>query len=133
MAFSLARWQETGIIVARGEGSGSLSERLELLEALADQTLVPVLAAVILDLRQLDNLPSADDARQIAEAFGAFSGRHGCRLAYVASAGAQYGVARMIEILSQQQGVAAGAFLTPELALRWLEESSLALGDEAAE
>jgi hypothetical protein len=129
MAFSLVRWQKTGIVVARVEGSGSLSERLELLEALAHQTLVPVLTAVIIDLRQLENLPSADDARQIAEAFGAFSARHGCRLAYVASAGAQYGVARMIEILSQQPGVAAGAFLTPEHALHWLEQESPALGE----
>jgi hypothetical protein len=34
----------------------------------------------------------------------------------------------MIEMLSQQQGVAAGAFLSPEFALRWLEAGSPALG-----
>lgn len=128
MTFSLSRWQDSGIIVVRGEGSCSVGESTEALRALEHQTIVPNLCAILLDLRSFDTIPSSDEARQLAGSFGAFCISHGCRIAYVAAAGAPYGMARMVEMLSQQQGVMAAAFTAPEPALRWLEGETRTLG-----
>lgn len=119
MAFSIARHPGTDLLVVRGQGDGSLAESFELLAALESQVLLPRAFGVIFDLRELAYIPSPADAREIAQRYGTAGALQGWRMAYVAPPGAQYGVARMVEMLSQQYGVIAGTFTSLELALAW--------------
>lgn len=128
MPFTLTVWPGTEVLVVRGEGAGSLAESAEVLRALERQALVPAIRAVLFDLRALDYIPTPDDAREIALRYGDFGEANKCRMAYLAPPGAQYGVARMVEMLTQQRGVAAGTFTTPDLALSWLQAPFRALG-----
>jgi hypothetical protein len=128
MAYTLTRWPESRILVIRGSGSGSLEESAVILEALAAQTLVADPTGVLFDVRLLEYVPTAEEARQIATAYGAFGILHRLRMAYVASAGAQYGVARMVQSLSENHGVAASVFTTPEAAISWLASDISAMG-----
>ena len=123
MAFAVLQWPATQILVVRAEGSGSINESSEVLAALERQRLVPQFVAVLFDLRLLDYLPTPDEARDIAARYGVFGARHRCRMAYVATPGAQYGITRMVEMLSQQHGVAAATFTSFDLALQWLGEA----------
>lgn len=128
MAYSLTRWPESRILVIRGSGAGSLEEGVAILDALAAQSLVADPVGVLFDLRMLEYVPTAEEARQIAAAYGAFGVRHRWRMAYLASAGAQYGVARMVQSLSENHGVTASVFSTLEAAIRWLSSDINALG-----
>jgi hypothetical protein len=128
MAYSLTRWPESRILVIRGSGTGSLEEGLAILDALASQALVADPIGVLFDLRLLEYVPSAEEARQIAASYGAFGVQHRLRMAYLASAGAQYGVARMVQSLSENHGVAASVFTTVEPAIRWLSSDVSAMG-----
>ncbi|MBK8006136.1 MAG: hypothetical protein IPK12_20055 [Gemmatimonadetes bacterium] len=120
MAFELERIRETDIILVRASGEGSVQEVYALLEALTTQTLVPTLAAVLLDLRELQNAPSPAEARVLAEAFGNFAVAHGCRLAYVAQPGYPFGIMRMVEMQAQVHGAVTATFSDYPEALRWL-------------
>ncbi len=119
MAFTISNYPGTGVLVVRGEGDGSLEESRQVLAALESQSLIPRAAGVIFDVRALAFIPSPEEARLIAQQYGAAGARNGWRMAYVAPPGAQYGVARMVEMLSQQHGVAAGTFTSMEVALAW--------------
>ncbi len=128
MPFSLQRLPGSAVLIVTGQGAGSLEESERVLEELARQQLAPVLHGVLFDLRALDWLPNPEEARQIAARYGSFGARYGCRMAYLAPPGAQYGVARMIEMLSQQYGVRAATFATFEAAHAWLLSEVRAMG-----
>ncbi|HMV31230.1 MAG TPA: hypothetical protein PKA50_03840 [Gemmatimonadales bacterium] len=128
MPFTVQRWPGSAVLVVTGHGAGSLDESERVLEELARQQLVPVLHGVLFDLRQLEWIPNPEEARLIAARYGTFGARHGCRMAYLAPPGAQYGVARMIEMLSQQYGVRAATFATLEAAHAWLLSEVRAMG-----
>lgn len=128
MAFTVQRWPDSEVLVVTGHGAGSLEESDRVLEELARQQLVPVIRGVLFDLRQLGWIPNPEEARLIAARYGTFGSRHGCRMAYLAPPGAQYGVARMIEMLSQQYGVRAATFATLEAAHAWLLHEVRAMG-----
>jgi hypothetical protein len=49
-------------------------------------------------------------------------------MAYLAPAGAQYGVARMVQMLSEAQGAAAAVFTSQEAAITWLSSDLHAMG-----
>ena len=120
MAFELERIRETDIILVRTSGEGSVQEVYELFEALATQQLVPTLAAVLIDLRELQNSPSPAEARLLAEAFGNFAASRGCRIAYVAPPGYPFGAMRMVELQAQIHGAVTATFSDYDEALRWL-------------
>lgn len=128
MAFTLSPIIGTDLILVTGSGDGSVSESGEVLAALEAQTLVPAPRGVLFDLRALDYVPSSEEARHIAATYGAFAARHALRMAYLAPPGAQYGVARMVQTLSESYGVAAGVFTTQDAALAWLTSSVRAMG-----
>lgn len=128
MAFTLEPWPDTGILVVTGIGAGSVEESDEVLVALTRQRLVPRIQGVLFDLRRLDYVPTADEARRISAGYARFGVEQQCRMAYVAPPGAQYGIARMVEMLTTQHGVAAATFTLFDLALRWLQEDARALG-----
>jgi hypothetical protein len=128
MAFSLSLWPNSHILVVRGTGSGSMAEAREILDAIEQQALVSEPTAVLFDIRLLEFVPSAEEARQIAVSYGAFGVRHRLRMAYLAPAGAQYGVARMVQMLSEAQGAAAAVFTSQEAAITWLSSDLHAMG-----
>ena len=128
MAYSLSRWPDSRILVVRGFGAGSPEEGAAILETLERQTLVPDPTGVLFDIRELEYVPSADEARQIAASYGAFGQRHRLRMAYLSPPGAQYGVARMVQILSETRGVSTAVFTTLEPAVAWLTADVRAMG-----
>ncbi len=128
MAFTLDRWPDTDILVVTGIGDGSVEESDEILVALAGQRLVPRITGVLFDLRRLDYLPTAEEARRISAGYARFGAEQRCRMAYVAPPGAQYGIARMVEMLTTQHGVVAATFTHFDLALGWLHEGVRAIG-----
>jgi hypothetical protein len=122
MAFSLSHLANPKIAVVVGSGTGSLEESQAILTALETQTLEAPPEAVLLDVRRLSYVPTAEEARQIATAYGLFGARHRCRMAYVAPPGAQYGIARMVQMISESHGAMAEVFSTQEAALTWLRQ-----------
>jgi hypothetical protein len=101
---------------------------MTILEAIERQALVSEPIGVVFDIRLLDFVPNGEEARQIATGYGAFGARHRLRLAYLAPPGAQYGVARMVQILSEAHGVAAAVFTSMEAAIGWLSSDLNAMG-----
>jgi hypothetical protein len=75
-------------------------------------------------LRDLAYVPTNAEARYIGERHGEIGAAYGWRVAYLASEGAQFGVARMVEILSGFRGAAARVFSTEAEALAWLREAA---------
>lgn len=128
MAFSLAPLSGTACVIVTGSGSGSLEESEEIIAALSAHALVQPLRAVLFDVRLLEFIPNPDEARRIAATHGAFGAELGVRMAYLTPPGAQYGVARMIQILAESYGVQASVFTSFEPAVHWLESDIRAQG-----
>lgn len=120
MAFS-AQWDSAArVLRVTGAGSGTLVEARDILETLRALTVPAERAAILLDVRAYDYLPSGGEARVIAEWFSTFSMAFQCRIAYLTTPGAQFGIGRMVQIISELRGAAAGAFTDEPAALRWL-------------
>jgi hypothetical protein len=123
MAFSIGLLPDTDIVVVTGTGSGDLAESEAILTVLGHQTLVPRLTRLLFDVRALEYVPTADEARQIAHRYGTFGARLGCRMCYVAAPGTAFGIARMVEMLSEQEGVRTAAFTSLDDGVAWLRDT----------
>lgn len=121
MGFAITRWQDSSILVITRSGTSAAAESAAVMEAVSAQELVADVGGVLFDLRNLQYIPTVDEARDIARRHAAFSAEQGCRFAYVAPSGAPYGVARMVEMLSESLGGMAAVFTTFEAAIQWLE------------
>lgn len=121
MGFSLSRIPGTEILQVSGIGEGGIQEAFRVLEALAAQSLVPTLTAVLFDLRNLAYTPTPSEGRQIADAYGPFAAQRGCRFAYVCTPGFQFGMTRMVELQSQLHGAVTSTFTEFDEALHWLK------------
>jgi len=128
MAFTIDVWQGSSILVVTGTGTGSIEESERILAALAQQQFVPTLSAVLFDVRRLEWVPTAEEGRSIAQRYAGFGSRFGCRMAYLAPPGAQYGITRMVELVSEHRGVSAAAFTSLESAIAWLRGDVHAVG-----
>ena len=65
----------------------------------------------------------AAEGRYIGQRYGDIGSAYGFRMAYLAPPGAQYGIARTVEILSGSRGVEARVFTEEAEAMRWVQES----------
>jgi hypothetical protein len=128
MAFTLTPLPGSSGVIVTGSGSGSLEEGEAVVAALIAQFRSRPFRAVLFDVRLLEYVPLPEEARRIAATHGAFGAEHGVRLAYLASPGAQYGVARMVQVLAEAHGVQASVFTSYEPAVRWLESDVKAQG-----
>jgi hypothetical protein len=122
--FSIERWQDTDIVVVRGSGAITARDHVELLASLRTACELQPSSRVVLDLSSVDYIPAADDVRDLARSFVEFARPNQCLMAVVARSGAQFGVARMLEILTSFDGVSAAAFTALADAVAWIEAGS---------
>ncbi|MGE0439991.1 MAG: hypothetical protein AB7L66_12660 [Gemmatimonadales bacterium] len=120
MAYEIRAGPADRLLMVVGSGTGSVQENSEIVEALFRQTVVPDPTGVLFDVRRLGYVPSPAEGRAIALTHWRWAAAHHARLAYLAPPGAQYGMARMIEMLAQSHGVEAAVFTTEEEAVLWL-------------
>lgn len=124
MPFSIERWQDTDIVVVRASGEIAAADHDEMLRALANACQIRASTRVVLDLSDVEYVPSAEEARALAESFVTLARPRQCLMALVARPGAQYGVARMIETLSSIRNVTAAAFSSLDEAAAWMHAGS---------
>lgn len=120
MAFTITRLPDSRVMVIRSTGTGSLADSEAVLAELRTLTRPGESTPVLFDVRGLDWVPSAAEAREIGDRYGRVGSEYGYRMAYLAPPGVQFGIARMIEIVSGFRGVAAAAFQDEAEALAWL-------------
>jgi anti-anti-sigma regulatory factor len=118
--YSIERWQDTDILVVRGSGEITAADNDVMLRALESACEMRPGRRVILDLTDVDYVPSAAEARGLATSFTKLAKPRQCLMAVVARPGAQYGVARMIESLSSMEDVTATAFGSMDEAAAWM-------------
>jgi anti-anti-sigma regulatory factor len=119
--YSIALWQDTDILVVRGSGEITAADNDAMLHALEAACEMRPSRRVILDLSDVDYVPSAAEARGLATSFAKLAKPRQCLMAVVARSGAQYGVARMIETLSSMEDITATAFDSMDEAAAWME------------
>jgi hypothetical protein len=102
-------------VVVRATGPGNKEEAFRAFDAIR-KTGSP---AVLIDLLDLGYTPSHDEAIILGERLAAVMGM-GKRIAFLAPAGRDFGVARMVSTISQLHGTAAAAFLDRDKAIEWL-------------
>jgi hypothetical protein len=88
-------------------------------------------ASVLIDIRDLTELPSRGEAGAIADGLATVQVVGGHRMAILARAGAQFGVARMVSSLAELRGASLGAFTEEGEALQWLGSAAGELAEEA--
>lgn len=123
MPFSIARQSRPPVLRVVGRGEGCLAEARDILEDLRQWTTPEERAAILLDVRAYEYLPTASEARVIGEWYSAFGLAFGCRIAYLTLPGAPFGIGRMVEIISDLRGAAAAVFTDEQQALTWLHAS----------
>ena len=83
-------------------------------------------ARILFDVRDLAFMPTAGEGRVTAEWHAALSVAYGWRIAYLTRQDAQFGLVRMVEIVSGLRGAAAAVFTNEVLALAWLNSPDFA-------
>lgn len=77
---------------------------------------------VLVDTRELDYVPSLEDARRFAELFRELKEHFTGCIAVVVEGTARFGVAQMLAMLLENRGVQMGAFKDAQAAESWLAE-----------
>ena len=121
MPYSIERWQDTDILVVRGSGEITATDNDQMSRALETACEMRPSRTVILDLTDVNYVPSADEARNLAKSFARLAKPRQCLMAIVAQSGVQYGVARMIETLSSIEDVTMAAFDSIDEAVTWMQ------------
>jgi hypothetical protein len=124
MAYTITRPPGSAIFVVRGHGEGHVAEAEEIITRLQAMTSPAERAGVLFDLRALQYVPTPAEGRYIGERYGQVGAVYGFRMAYLAPPGAQYGVARTVEILSGFRGVEARVFTDEAEAVLWVARPS---------
>lgn len=110
-----------GLLQARGQGRGNLGEGRELIDALHARAAGERIVGVLIDIRELAYLPTAEEAHSLGEWYATFSVACRARIAFLAPPGAEFGVARMVGIIAELRGAAAAVFSDSADALAWLQ------------
>lgn len=104
----------------RGEGEISPHDNVLLLSELARACEDDPSGLAIVDLTGTEYVPTGSEARALATALSELARPNGCRIAIVARPGAQYGIARMIEAITEVRDATASAFPSLNDALAWV-------------
>lgn len=111
---------EPPVVRLRCQDGGSFADHVAALRDLACSPELAPGIPVLLDARDLTLLPNPAEAEVLAGLLAnqAVLGRH--RVAVVANAGTQYGVARMVCTVAELRGADAKVFTEEPQALSWL-------------
>ncbi len=77
---------------------------------------------LIIDLRRRETLPSADQARETGSGLAGVAVHRFDAIALVARPGAQFGLARMVALLTELEELSTAAFQEPKPALEWIRQ-----------
>ncbi|MCI0656908.1 MAG: hypothetical protein L0170_07540 [Acidobacteria bacterium] len=108
-----------------GSGPSHYEETAEAIRGLAADPRYLRGYGMIVDTRNLDYVPSLEDARRLAELFRGLKSTVEGGIAVVVEGTARYGVAQMIATLLENRGVTMAAFRDPASAEAWLAESQI--------
>lgn len=78
---------------------------------------------LLIDLRRRETLPSGEQARSIGRRLAKVAASRFAAVALVARPGAQFGLARAVDLLTQLEGMPAATFTDMALARAWLGET----------
>jgi hypothetical protein len=106
-----------------GSGPSDYEETAAAIRGLAADPRYPRGYGVIVDTRDLDYVPSLEDANCYAELFRELKSTFGGGIAVVVEGMARYGVAQMIATLLENRGIRMAAFKDPVAAESWLAQS----------
>ena len=87
MAYMIEQLPGSEVLVVRGSGPGSYAESEEIRDALRAMTAPGSGARVLFDVRDLEYVPTTNEAHNIAESYGQLAALHGFRMAYLAQPG----------------------------------------------
>ena len=119
MPFTVEWPRESDVVIVRGVGDVGASAHRDMLAALTQACEARPSSRVVLDLSAVDHVPTAEEARALAQHVVAMA-KAKCRVAVVGRSGAQYGVARMVETISSVRDVISAAFQSVDEALAWI-------------
>lgn len=122
MPYSIESLQGSDVVLVRASGAVTASETDDLRFALAQACQMRASSRVVLDIAAVDYIPSAAQARALAQAIASLARRSKCLVAIVAKPGAQYGVARMISAMSEVDDVSAAAYPSVDEAIAWVRD-----------
>lgn len=104
----------------RAFGDGNFHEGQEMIRVIIAHPDTKSGIPVLLDIRELSFIPSSQEAEQFArEMAGSLSARH-ANIAVVANDGGNFSIAKQIEVAALSLGASFHAFVSMEVAKRWL-------------
>lgn len=115
---------ERQLVIVTADGTPNLGELEATLEAIASDPWCQPGGGVLLDARSRTSSPSAGYVESLVAFIGTHCRLRQCRWAFLTKDAAVYGMARMAEIVAEQQQLALRAFLPEEYddAIQWLAE-----------
>jgi len=113
-----------GQLTVVGSGRSDFRETEAAIRWPADQPAFESRFAVLADLRELDYVPSFEEARGFAEVFKSQRLLLQGPVAVVVEGVVEIGIARLIAMLARFNGVRMQAFHDPARALQWLREAA---------
>jgi hypothetical protein len=123
MAFSISYLDPLQTVLVTAYGSGDAQEGRRVVTELAANPHLTTRGRVLIDLRQLTYIPSPAEARMFGNLFA--SNLPGHRIALVAPEGVAFGMARIVEQLSELHGGGALATFTDvDEAVVWLQQKA---------
>jgi hypothetical protein len=122
MPYEMEISKEERMARVRGHGALRLELCLETIRGIAQHPDFEPDYRVIVDLRESEYVPAADEVREITEEFRRFASSYQNKVALVASESLNFGVARMISSFVEAGGVRISAFKDMHSAQEWLEE-----------
>ena len=122
---------EPGVAVLRFREHATCDDLLAALRDLASDPALTPGAPVLVDTRAALFLPTQHQVLEIAALLAEERWLRGHRVAVVVGPGAQFGMARMISMMSELRGGVAGAFLDQEHAMTWLVPDPATGGEKA--
>lgn len=121
MSFQYRAIEDGRVLLVRATGEADPADWLNLPEEAAVIIDQDRCCGILIDLRRQTTLPSSTTARAIGRELGPLAGRFG-GVALVAKPGAQFGLARMTELIATLHDVPVVTFGCPRQALRWVVE-----------
>ncbi|MFQ5739856.1 MAG: hypothetical protein ACE5JX_12675 [Acidobacteriota bacterium] len=122
MAFYHTISQEEGIAYVTASGPGDLQASEDGAAELAADPSFQSYYGVLVDLRLVEYLPSAEETREIAAQLGQFKDTFDGKVAVVVSGNVAFGLVRMTCIYAELMGCSMTAFRDYQAALQWLKE-----------
>ena len=120
MPYEHRRLDQEGYLLIVGRSPCDLANTLASMRATIEELAALPHLPVLVDIREAGFSPTTAEARQLGELLGDPRLTGARRIAFVVLAGAQFGFARMVSIISGKEGGAVSVFTDIPPAVLWL-------------